>query len=193
MAEKCFAIYLLKDSVESFITDLSSFNFFTRGYVKEFIYAAAKETNDRTDIAEGENNNIIDITLEYGKKFCMVGFKRKTNDICLIFTYQVDYHDHLVLLAKYILLNGIETTILENYEHIYPSGIAGTAINSDLKLEVISKELDIIKAVMIDNIDLLLKRDENIADLVEKTDYLTNQTIIYIGHIKKLNGCCIIL
>lgn len=177
MSKECFAIYTIKNLDEKYITDLSTFNFFTRNRIKEFILATAKEVNDRTAI-----DNIIDLQMEFNSVFYVVGVKINIGT-CIIFTTDANAHKYLVTLSRYILIKGLADTIGENFDYI----------KSETKMKNIIEQLDDVKFIMIDNIEQLKKREETLDDLVKKSEYLSNESKIFYVRAKKLNRCCAIL
>ena len=204
MVDKCFAIYYFCDNEEIIIYNLSQFNIFSapwgaklnaladnltapwgakldalasnfsKSKVKELIRASAKEIYDR--ITE---NCDLDITLNLNKKFSLVGSKQLEN-ACFLFTTEPMPHNHLLLLSKLILFHGIKDTIEDNFEYI----------KTQMKCKHLQKELAEIKTIMINNIDLLLKRGEKLEDLLIKTEYLTDTSKKFYENSKKLNKCC---
>ena len=176
MADKCFGIYIVLKGTEKVIYNLSMFNILTRNRIKEFMYGAIKEVLART-----EEICDIDIALKFNKDYSMVGSKYGSN-ACFIFTIEPLPHCHLILLAKSIMLFGMEETIEENFNRI----------KTDLKCKEIEAELSEIKTVMIDNIDKILKRGERLEDLVDRTQHLSDSSKKFYETSKKLNKCCTI-
>ena len=174
MAQYCFGIYLWKDKTEKYITNLSMFNYFIRNSVQDFMIASAKEI-----ISRSENHSIVDIELNFNKKFYLVGVKN-IDTSCFIFTTEENRHTHLITLAKYIIHKELADSIQKNFEYI----------TTELKYVQISKELDDIKYIMIENIDILLKRGENLDDLVERTNHLSDESKIFYIRTKKMNNSC---
>jgi len=179
MADKCFGIYLIKDTNEKFITDLSNFNFFTRSKIKELMYGSVKEIILRSDKL---TNNIIDIELKFDQIFYLVGVKTSKAS-CLIFTVESNPHKHLQILAQYLLIHEMADTIQANFEHI----------KSETKIKQIQTELEEVKYIMINNIETILERGEKMEDLLIKTQYLSDASKQFVIETKKLNRCCIIL
>ena len=174
MAQYCFGIYLWKDKTEKYITDLSMFNYFIRTRIQDFMIASAKEI-----ISRSENHSIVDVELNFNKKFYLVGVKN-IDISCFIFTTEENPHTHLVALAKYIIHKELADSIPKNFEYI----------TTELKYIQILRELDNIKYIMVENIDTLLKRGENLDNLVERTDHLSEESKIFYKRTKKMNSCC---
>lgn len=176
MAGKCFGIYLKTAMNEHFMADLSHFNYFARSKISDFMRASLKEIDARTD-----TDSIID--LELGTKYRVYLVGVKINHVTsLIFTLEPPSHQHLISLARIIILAGPKETIEENFEYI----------SSEMKIKAILDEIEELKLVMINNIDLLLKRGEKLDDLVERSQYLSDKSKEFYKRSKKMNKCCYI-
>ena len=178
MSSKCLGFYLLKNTDEKFLFDLSSFNYFFRSTIQNIIIASAKELNDRLQF-----NDRIDIPLspDHNDIF-LVGLKTLLG-FCVILTTEQSSRDYLFCLAYKILSDGLKSTIAENFEYI----------KSIEKIKLIQTDLDVVKGLMIKNIEAVLKRGESIDELVKKSEYLKQDTIIWWDKTKSLNSCCFIL
>ncbi len=174
MSSECFAIYYYHNESEKYIMELSKFNYFYRSKMGEIINVISKEIMDRTI-----SNSIIDSPLEYGY---VVGIKMGVS-CCLIFTMQKNDHHHLLMLTKQILAYKLADTIVENFEYI----------KTMQKINNINNQVNNIKYILINNIELLFKRGEKIEDLIIKSKYLSDKSRDYFIKSKKLNSCCIIL
>lgn len=177
MTNKCFGIMVIRENGEKIIYDLSNFNIFIRQKVKELMYATGKEVNERL----GENCT-IDISLEIQQGMALVGTKINY-DTCFIFTTEMENHKSLVTLSRCILVHGLLDTIEQNFSYI----------KSELKCQEIHHNLMEVKTIMINNIDLVLKRGEKLDDLVMKTQHLSDSSKKFYMKAKKLNKCCFIL
>ncbi|KAH7817660.1 synaptobrevin YKT6 [Monocercomonoides exilis] len=58
------------------------------------------------------------------------------------------------------------------------------------KILRLQREIDAVKAVMVENIDKVLERGEKIDDLVERSAALNDSSKQFYKRAKKLNGCC---
>lgn len=178
MANVCFGIFVLHGNEEKCVFDLGKINYWYRSSVRDFLIGTAKELNDRLNIGDR-----IDILLSKdGFDMFAVGLKNH-NGFCLIFTYEKEPHGYLFCLADKILTDGLKETIVENYKYV----------QSTEKIKQIQSQLDDINTIMIKNIELVLKRGENIDDLVNKSQYLSDQSKGWYIKTKDLNSCCHIL
>jgi len=174
MSKHCIAIYTSNWLGKKCITNLESFNFMIRSFVREFILAAALETIDRVG-----DSAVINIELNYlTTKIYMVGTKN-ANGVTLIFTLSAD-REMLVQLASSITRYGLLVTIEDNYEYLH----------SETKIKEIKEELNNITAVLIDDVNKLLNRGEELSDILQKTEHLTESTKILIIKTEEFNKCC---
>ena len=201
MASECFGIFMIKNGVETFIHNLSSFNIWLRGNIKEFMYASTKELLTRIPLSSedekvGRRERIIpillpdggichhevDIQLDFYRDVSLVGFK-KEKDACFIFTKEKHPHNHLILLSKYILANQMFPTIKENFAYI----------KTEIKCKQAVDEIAQVRNIMIDNVEKILERGEKIEDLVKRSEYLSKSSKDFYRRSKKLNRCCSIV
>lgn len=61
------------------------------------------------------------------------------------------------------------------------------------RLNQINEELAEVKQILMDSIDKVLTRGETIETIIEKTEYLTDQSKSFLIKSKKTNRCCVIL
>ena len=180
MSGKCFGIYYTFNDTNKYLTNLSKFNYFVRDKISTFMVAGAKELLDRSP-----DDSIFDLEVEIdelGKSAFtpyVVGTKNSMGS-CIIFTFEERPHNHLIILSKFILYKGMKETIKENFEYI----------SSELKCKEIQNELDNVKDIMVNNINLLLQRGEKLDDLIEKTEHLTIESKKFYKQSKKLNKRC---
>lgn len=182
---KCIAIYFKKsDNDHEYVTDLSCYSYIFRNSLEKFIIASAKELIDRIDNKAGNMNIDFQPDINYDKSIIVVGTKSESN-ICLIYGLNVDYNHHILIsLSKKIIKDGLKKTIAENFNYLKPQ---------DIQICNIMNDLDETKNIMIDNIDKLLERGENLETLVERTKYLSDDSKQFYKRAKKLNSCCIII
>jgi hypothetical protein len=64
---------------------------------------------------------------------------------------------------------------------------------SEDKLDVINKQLDDVKKIMVQNIDLAMQRGESLEVLMAKSQDLSESSKIFLKKSRDLNSCCVIL
>ena len=57
-------------------------------------------------------------------------------------------------------------------------------------LMTIQNELDETKIILLDSLEEILKRGENLEDLVTKSEVLTEHSKMFYKTVKKTNSCC---
>lgn len=172
MENNCVAIFLRTNNDEKYVMNVSSFWY--KSYIEGIILTTAREIIDRAS-----PNTIINIPYTYG---AVTGIKT-TDTACIIFTKDNRFSDKMIVLAKHVVVHGLAASIPENFVYI----------NTEIKCQKILDELDVIKYIMIDNIEKLLKRGEKIDDMVIKSEHLKQISDDFVIRTKDLNRCCTIL
>ncbi len=88
------------------------------------------------------------------------------------------------------LLSELKENMNDKYNEIWNKYQDPMSISKVLQVK---KQLEQTKIVMLDSIDKILERGENIEALVEKTNQLEDISIKFRRDAEKLNSCCLIL
>jgi len=172
--------------------DLTSFGFFQRGTVQEFINMTAKILVERTQI--GERQSVKE------KEYTCHVFVRSDSlaGVCLS---DDDYPQRVV--------HTMLTKIMEDFSnqiprHLWPepkevNGYNGpldaylkkyqNPVEADPMMKV-QTELDETKIVLHNTIESVLQRGEKLDDLVAKSDNLSMSSKTFYKTAKKTNSCC---
>lgn len=172
--------------------DLSSFGFFQRGTVQEFIDLTAKILTERTQI--GERQSVKE------KEYIGHVFVR-TDSLAGVCFSDDDYPQRVA--------HTMLTKILEDFSnqiprHLWPepkevNGFVGALDNyltryqnpkeADPMMKV-QNELDETKIVLHNTIEAVLQRGEKLDDLVAKSEGLSMSSKTFYKTAKKTNSCC---
>lgn len=186
LARECFGIYSGTSGKIDMISDLSSFNWFIRWAIRDFMQATFNEILTRTEI-----NAVVDLTItpeqihsvfptadtDTDPRIYVVG-QIKHRHACLIFTRGRDHHNTLISIAGRVLDQGLKPTISENINYF------------SHKMTEVQKIVDDTKGEMIDNIEKILDRDEKLTDLIDRSEHISRQTKQFVDTSRKLNKCC---
>lgn len=181
-------LYQIRSDVEPVLLkshdDLTDFNYFTRGSIREYLYSGTK---------------IIATRIPSGIRECT---KLRTKEI----------KDSKYLAHVYVQHNGVAGVVITDDE--YPSRIAFSLLTKVLqhpdillsslmtqyqnptevdKLARIQQQLEDIKIVMHENIEEVLKRGESLDDLIRRSSDLSATSKIFYGKARDTNKCCVIL
>jgi len=176
------------------VDDLSQFNYFTRGTVKEHLLfgtrTCAREIQAGTRQSIGMKDN----------PFTCHTYVRM-DGLCGIVVADLDYPDRVAfsLINKELAdfekaTEGKWATITEDQD-LAPAWMAEDLKkyqdpNEADKLLKIQKNLDDIKDIMHKNIEEVLKRGENLDSLMEKSEDLSATSVQFYKKAKKTNQCC---
>lgn len=170
------AIFNDKHKMEKFCADLSQFYFFQRNTIKEYCIFGMKTLIERME------ENSVKISMNGEKDFkvsAVFHILRIRNGFASAIT-DTEYPTRVI----FSLLDKIDGQSLEECLQTYqnPKKVD--------KLTKVQSELDEIKVIMIDNIDQVLKRGENLDELIAKSEDLSKEAKIFQKRAKKLNACC---
>ncbi|XP_073132400.1 VAMP-like protein YKT61 [Henckelia pumila] len=198
---KITALLLLKCSPESSdpvilanASDLSSFGFFQRPSVREFIVFVGRTVAKRTP--PGQRQSVQHE--EY-----MVHSYNRNGLVALGFM-----DDHYPVRSAFSLLNQVLDEYLKNFGESWKTQQSDNAqswpyLNESItkfqdpaeadKLLRIQRELDETKIILHKTIDSVLERGEKLDSLVEKSSDLSAASQMFYKQAKKTNQCCTIL
>jgi hypothetical protein len=176
---KCLCLKANCDGPFAIFYNLDQFNYFSRSYIKEAIDFGIAEVHKRV-----QTNSIIDIKLNVKGHDCYLIAVIQGISYVYIVTLEEAPHQHLINLAKHIIMtNSIKPTLEANFD----------LIKTDITIKNIKAELEETKAIIYDDFNKLLTRGEKLDDLIKKSDQLSETSKMFWDHSKKLNRCCIIL
>ena len=160
--------------------ELSSIDFFARSVTKELCIFASTESIKRS--APGRKTS-----LEYKSIICYV--QKNHDGIAVACTCDTEYP---VMIAFEFLSN-----VLNNYQDnkISESSLKNLLyeyqdINKINKIYAIKKELAETVKICSDTINKLAIREDELQDLIQRTQDLSEQTKIFMIESKNLNSCC---
>jgi len=157
--------------------ELSMFGYFERSLMEDVCLIISKEC-----IKIGIPNKIN--SLEKDKYVCYSISKNNMGYSCVC---DIDYPSRIAIDFLNKVDNKMTKIELKNLllEHC--------DITKVDKISAIHKELDDTKKICYDTINKLIIRDDELQDLVDKTDDLQFQTKMFMNETDKLNSCCIII
>ncbi|EDQ87614.1 uncharacterized protein MONBRDRAFT_33272 [Monosiga brevicollis MX1] len=174
--------------------DLSSFNFFQRSSVEEYMNFFTTTLAERTD--EGVRQSV-----QEKQYFCHV--HNRQDKLCGVVIVDEEYPARVAF--------SIISKALEEFKSKYP--VASWTSNprdmpfpelaemlkkyqdpaqADSMLKV-QQELDETKVVLHKAMESVLKRDEHLDDLVAKSDQLSSTSKVFYKKAKAANSCCVVV
>ncbi|TEB05091.1 snare protein YKT6 [Coprinellus micaceus] len=198
---KIFAISILlappsgATSMLSSASDLSSFSFFQRGSIEEFMTFFAKTVSERTQQGQRqsvqENNYIAHVYNRGGAE-----------QLCAVIICDQEYpvRPAFSLLSKLLddFISKVQTSSYSN-----PSSISFPDIQNYLQkyqdptqadtIMRVQQELDETKIVLHKTIESVLQRGEKLDSLVDRSNALSAQSKMFYKQAKKQNSCCSIM
>lgn len=177
--------------------ELSSFGYFQRGSVQEFMSFFAKTAAERTNPGvrqQIEQEQYIGSVYVRSDGLAGVAITDKeypTRVAFSIINKIIDEFSSQVQRNKWASLNPASTA------SYYPNLRAHlthfqTPNESDPILKV-QRELDDTKVILHKTMDSLLQRGEKLDDLVAKSDQLSTQSKVFYKTAKKTNSCCYLM
>ena len=178
MVDKCICIMHTIDDKDIFLHELSIFNYFIRSTIKIFLEAICKEFRDRS--ADGIFKYEI---IEHSTTYYMIGFKFNTNTVIAV-TIENPPHNHINCMIYEIHRHGLKSLIKDNFDYI----------NSQMKINMVTKEIIDMKINIVNDIEKVIKNGEKIDDILQKTQYLEEDSKKILESSDKLSSkCCLIL
>jgi synaptobrevin family protein YKT6 len=182
-----FAIYIfsIKDEVIIKIRseyDLSSFSFFQKRNIQEFMDFFAETVANRT-INKNINQNRIKITEnDYDMHIYT------NNNLCGILISVQSYSDRI---AQSFLSNILDEYNIDKNLSLLPILLQKYQKPESVdQIMIINKDLEKTKIILYDTLEKVLKRGENIDNLIIKTDKLSESSKLFYKQAKKMNSCC---
>jgi len=187
----CAIILLRNDEIIGETYDLSQVNVLVRGKARDSIRNMSIEL-----VNEFEPNKISIINMSKYNNY-LKGFEcyfyNKGSHSCFLVTKDHPSASAATRLVYYILDNNPQES--PEYIGLYLDEIMEKnqdPTQSDKFLKI-HGEVDQVKKVLINAIDLALERYDKIENLVARTEELKTETIIFKREAGKLNKCCVIL
>jgi synaptobrevin family protein YKT6 len=177
---KLIALLILKNDPSEIVNqalNLESVGFFQRPTVREFIRFFCRTVADRTKI--GQKVSVIekDVVINlYKREDGMIG--------CCCSDEEYPNTTAFNVINKMLI---DPTPDLELYIKTYQD-----PANAD-NLTMVKKDVDEVLQIMRQNIDLVLKRGEDLDSLIKKSDELSEASKGFYNKSKKLNSCCVII
>ncbi|KAJ2705934.1 palmitoyltransferase [Coemansia sp. IMI 203386] len=178
-------------------SDLSSFSFFQRGSVAEFMNFFSATVAGRMD----ENQRKEITTNEQGEH--KVHAFRPRGQLCVTVLTDSEYpsrvafglaskilDDFTKLFARHQYIDTNEMLTLPSLNHYIVSYQDPKQEDNIMKLQ---QELDQTTAVMRSTIEQLMDRGGKLNDLVDKSNYLSTSSRTFLKSAKKANSCCIVM
>ena len=184
---KLYAILMVEQNnnvlAEAF--DVSSFGFFEKGTVKEFIHFFTKTIVEYTEL--GEHKSV------HQDKYIAHVYKSSIGTSVVVVS-DLEYPQRVVFTLMNKLLdsfidNGPDTVFCELQEYIikYQNPVEADSLMK------INKELDETKEILCHTIDSVIQRAELLDNLIDKSNELSNSSKIFYKTAKKMNSCCTLL
>lgn len=172
--------------------DLSSFSFFQRGSVQEFITFTAKILAERTNVGERQS-------VKEAEYMCHV-FVRSDSlvGVCL------SDHEYPHRVVHTLLTKIMEDFTAQVPRSTWPAGNEVSGFNGPLDIHLkkyqdpvqadpmmkVQNELDETKIILHNTIEAVLQRGEKLDDLVQKSEGLSMQSKTFYKTARKTNSCC---
>lgn len=175
---KIYSIAIISRELK-IISDLTSFGFFSKKYVEEYLKFTsnllADKTKDNSRLIVDLNTQQISLPI---KGSCLSDSK---SVIVIISTreYPQRILNDLLFRLKY------ESELFNN-----ETLKKWQDINQIDKITKIQNELDDVKEIMVQNIESVLDRGEKIENLVEKSLILSDHSKKFFKSAQKINRCC---
>ncbi|KAJ1819585.1 palmitoyltransferase [Coemansia sp. RSA 2675] len=175
-------------------SDVSSFSFFQRGSVEEFLEFFSVTVAERTQVGQRQ-------AVEENDNFAYA--YRSSPNLCAIVITDREYPSRVAL--------GLAAKMIDEYTKVHDDrfidaaqGKAGFAVlkefigkyqdpkqaDSIMKLQ---QELDETKVVLHKTMESLLERGEKLDALVDRSNQLSSQSKMFYKTAKKTNSCCIVM
>jgi len=176
-------------------SDLSSYSFFQKGSVQEFMTFFSKTVADRT--AQGQRQSV-----QENSYTAHVYNRGGTEQLAAVIIVDSEYplRPAFSLLAK--VLDDFSTSVPQS-SYANPSSIAFPQLQTYLEkfqdphqadaIMKVQAELDETKIILHKTIEGVLERGTKLDDLVERSGNLSASTKMFYKSAKKQNSCCVVM
>ncbi|EFX79672.1 hypothetical protein DAPPUDRAFT_304483 [Daphnia pulex] len=172
--------------------DLSSFGFFQRSSVQEFMAFTAKILTERTSAASRQS-------VKQGEYMCHIYVR--ADGLCCVLTAD---HEYPQRVAHTLLTKVLDDFAARVESSLWTEGNAACAAYSGLEaslakyqnpreadaLTKVQDELDETKIILHNTIEAVLQRGEKLDDLVSKSQGLSDASKMFYKTARKTNSCC---
>ena len=190
-----FSLYQSKPIILSSAFSLSFISIFQRGTLKDFlnfhsrlvIERVAQDTHAQVQLAKGicyaiANSDKIGVTMicdeEYPKR------------VAIDFLLKIHNDFKTFVAEKKLDLNLYSSDTDVKYEHIATEIEEWQDPSKKDNLMKLQSELNDVTDIMRQNLNELLKREENLEKLMEKSNDLSATSVSFYKQAKKTNSCC---
>ena len=190
-----FSLYKSNPIILSSAFSLSFVSIFQRGTLKDFlnfhsrlvIGRVKKDTNAQVQLEKGicyaiANDDKIGVTMicdeEYPKR------------VAIDFLLKIHENFKLFMNQKNINLNNYEKDTDVKFDYISSEIEAWQDPSKKDSIMKLQNELNDVQDIMRQNLNELLKREENLESLMEKSQDLNAASVSFYKQAKKTNSCC---
>ena len=190
-----FSLYKSKPIILSSAFSVNFVSIFQRGTLKDFlnfhsrlvIERVEKDTHAQVQLEKGicyaiANDDKIGVTLicdeEYPKR------------VAIDFLLRIHDNFKTFLAQKNINLNSIEKDTDVKYDYIANEIEAWQDPSKKDNIMKLQNELNDVQDIMRQNLNELLKREENLESLMAKSQDLSSASVNFYKQAKKTNSCC---
>ncbi|KAJ2859238.1 palmitoyltransferase [Coemansia aciculifera] len=175
-------------------SDVSSFSFFQRGSVEEFLEFFSVTVAERTQVGQRQG-------VEENENFAYT--YRSSNNLCAVVITDREYPGRVAL--------GLAAKMIDEYTKVHDdrfidsaTGKAGFVVLKEFigkyqdpkqadSIMRVQQELDETKVVLHKTIESVLERGEKLDALVDRSNQLSSQSKMFYKTAKKTNSCCIVM
>lgn len=194
---KLFSISILRNSQPAHelvqATDLSSFGFFQRTSVQEFMTFFSKTVAERTKAGQRqdveENNYVFHV---YARSEGIAGVIISDKDYPVRVAYSLLNKILDEFLAQYPVTRWSSGEPSLPFPELHTYLVKYQDPRQADTIMKVQQELDETKVVLHKTIESVLQRGEKLDSLVDKSDALSAQSRLFYRQAKKQNSCCII-
>jgi len=183
-------IVCLKDA-----TDLSSFGFFQRNSVSEFMKFTSKVVVERSDVPSR-------VSVKEQEYMCHVYVRGDRLSACLISDHEYPHRVSHTLMTK--VLDDFSTSIpASTWQTATDNSVSFVGLDKTLAqyqdpkqadaMTKLQADIDETKIILHSTITALLTRGEKLDDLVAKSEDLSAQSKVFYKTARKTNQCCHLL
>jgi len=175
--------------------ELSSFGYFQKGSVKEFMDFTSKIIVERTNVAQRSS-------VKEQEYMCHVYVR--SDSLCGVL---LSDHEYPQRVSHTLLTKLLETFAEKHSPDTWPTARDGSLHCAEVEtylqkyqnpreadaMTKVQADLDETKIILHNTIEAVLDRGEKLDDLVDKSEGLSTQSKAFYKTAKKTNQCCVIL